>query len=120
MRTGLLLQVSLTLGLVGMYPASLQAMVPAGPPLKKISSDIRSWEPIDDKHIVVSLSPSKSYLLTLRRECPTLSHATNVGVSASNNRIYAGFDYITADGSKCPIAAINKLSEAQKKALSHL
>ena len=97
-------------------------MVPAGPPVKKIpyASEIRSWQPIDDRHLVVSLSPSKNYLLTLRRECPSLSFASNFGVSTSDNNIYAGFDYITADGRKCGIAAINKITKAQTRALSKL
>ncbi len=99
-----------------------QAMIPAGPPVKKIpfAKDIRSWQAIDERHVVVSLSPTKNYLLTLRRQCPSLTYASNFGVSASNNNIYAGFDYITADGRKCGIAAINKITKEQTKALSTL
>lgn len=101
---------------------SIQAMIPAGPPVKKIAfaSEIRSWQAIDDRHVVINVSPTKSYLLTLRRQCPSLTYASNFGVSASNNNIYAGFDYITADGSKCGIAAINRISKEQTRALSNL
>lgn len=99
---------------------SATAMIPTGLSVKKIplASQIKNWEAVDERHVVVSLSKSKNYLLTLNKQCPALTFASNFGVSASNNAIYAGFDYITVDGRKCGIAAINKLSSAQKEALS--
>ncbi len=100
-------------------PLTLQAMNPTGHPVKKIphASTIKGWHAVDQRHLVISLSPSKNYLLTLRRDCHSLSFAANVGVTTSNNAIYAGFDSVTVDGQRCGIAKISKLSRAEKKAL---
>ena len=66
---------------------------------------------LDDRHLVLSLSPKQRYLLTLDRDCLGLVFASHLGVSASNNTVYAGFDYITADGQHCTIKAIERLSD---------
>ena len=70
---------------------------------------IDSWEALDARHVVLSFSAKKNFLVTLSRDCPSLPRATNVAVSASNDTIYAGFDYITADGQRCAIQAIDRL-----------
>ncbi|MEM7080810.1 MAG: DUF6491 family protein [Pseudomonadota bacterium] len=95
------------------------AMGPTGLPVKKIpfASSIDSWHAVDPKHVVVNLSPTKSYLLTLRRDCPALRNNADLGVTASNNTIYAGFDAVTVNGRSCTIQRINKLSQAERRAL---
>ena len=112
------LKVGLGLGLIAVC-LTAQAMIPTGELVRKIpfASSIDSWHAVDDRHVVISMSRSKNYLLTLRRECPALPFASNFGVSASNNTIYAGFDYITADGRKCSIKTINRLSRDETKGL---
>ncbi len=84
-----------------------------GTPVSKISgaSKIDSWEALDARHVVLSFSTEKNFLVTLQRDCHSLPRASNVGVSASNDTIYAGFDYITADGQRCAIQAIDRLPE---------
>ena len=96
------------------------AMIPTGKTVKKINqaSHIRDFHPVDNRHLVISISNNKNFLLTLQRDCPSLRFASNLSVSASNNTIYAGFDYVTADGSKCGIESISKLSKDEKKALT--
>ena len=96
----------------------LSAAMPTGAPVNKIrfASKIDSWHAIDARHLVLSLSASKNYLITLRQDCHSLPRASQVGVSASNDTIYAGFDYITADGQRCAIQAINKVSSEVVKA----
>jgi hypothetical protein len=91
-----------------------------GLPVKKISfaNQIDNWEVIDQTRLLVSLSANRNFLLTLTRACHRLNNTTQVGVSASNNTIYAGFDYVTAAGQRCSIQSISKLSKAEVKAFS--
>ena len=101
---------------------SANAMTPLGSPLNKISvlGGLNTWEALDERRVVVSTSPKKTYLLTLSHSCHSLPFANHLGVSTSNNTVYAGFDYITADGQRCAIKTINRLSKQQKRALLKL
>ena len=92
-------------------PVSSSALPPAARTVDKIPliNALSTWQAIDDRHLVLSLSPSQSYLLTLVRDCHSLVSASRLGVSASNNTVYAGFDYITADGESCTINSIERL-----------
>ncbi len=94
-------------------------MTPTGLPVNKIphASQIHSWHAVDKRHLILSVSSKQNYLVTLRRDCHALNFATNVGVSTSNNTIYAGFDHITADGNQCAIQKINKISKDEKRQL---
>ncbi len=74
---------------------------------------ISDWEPIDAKHVVLSLSPDERYLLTLKRKCGGLSWAQHIGVTMSNNTIWAEFDAVTTDGLQCPIERINRVTREQ-------
>lgn len=91
-----------------------------GLPVSKISlaSQIESWQVIDRQRLIVNLTRTGNYLLTLRNQCHRLNSFSNLGVSSSNNTIYAGFDYITADGQRCAIRSISKLSGAEVKSLA--
>ncbi len=93
-----------------------------GKPVKKIkfADHIDAWQALDKRHLIVSLSPTRSYLLTLRKDCHNLRGNAALGVSSSNNTIYAGFDYVTADGQKCAIQSISKLNKQQRKSLSQI
>jgi hypothetical protein len=64
---------------------------------------------IDLSHVLLSTADDKRYLLTLRRRCPELRWARHVGVTASGNSIWAGFDALTADGQTCQIQEIHRL-----------
>ncbi|MCZ6854188.1 MAG: DUF6491 family protein [Gammaproteobacteria bacterium] len=74
---------------------------------------ISDWEPIDAKHVVLSLSPDERYLLTLKRQCGGLGWAQHIGVTMSNNTIWAEFDAVTTDGLQCPIERINRVTREQ-------
>lgn len=102
------------------WPATSLALAPVGAPVSKITlgSNISTWQALDERRLVLSLSPKQNYLLTLTRDCYALPFASQLGVSASNNTVYAGFDYITADGERCAIKAINQLSKDEKRALT--
>lgn len=64
---------------------------------------------IDLSHVLLSTADDKRYLLTLRRRCPELRWARHIGVTASGNSIWAGFDALTADGQSCQIREIHRL-----------
>ncbi len=102
--------------------AGALAPAPMGSTVDKIdlTSGLNTWEALDEKHLVLSLGSKQNYLVTLTRSCHALPFATHLGVSASNNTIYAGFDYITADGERCAINTINVLSKKQRSELTRL
>ena len=74
---------------------------------------ISDWEQIDAQHVVLSLSPDERYLLTLKHQCGGLRWAQNIGVTMSNNTIWAEFDAVTTDGLQCPIERINRVTFKQ-------
>ena len=91
-----------------------------GAPVKQIPlvSSISTWQALDNRRLVVSLEDQKNYLVTLTKQCRTLPTAAQLGVSASGNAVYAGFDYITADGERCAIQSISRISLAEKGQLT--
>ena len=93
-----------------------------GLPVNKIAfaDSIDDWQAIDNSHLLVRMSPSKNYLLTLRNGCPGLSLSRHVGITSSNNTIYAGFDYVTADGRRCGIQSISRLNRDEVKTLTEI
>ena len=101
----------LVIALVCLGPLSGVAMPPMGAPVDKIAwvSNITTWQAVDSRRLVVSLNAKENYLVTLNKDCRALPSASHLGVSASNNTVYAGFDYITADGERCQIKTINQL-----------
>lgn len=70
---------------------------------------IRDFHALDDEHVMLELEAGQHYLLTLNRQCVGLRWARHVGVTASQNTIWAGFDALTADGEACPIRTIHRL-----------
>lgn len=113
---------ALTLTAILAIAQSATAIAPSGSAVDKINlmGGLSTWEALDEKHLVLSLGPKQNYLVTLAHSCHTLPFATHLGVSASNNTVYAGFDYITADGERCAINAINMLSKQQRNDLTRL
>ncbi len=76
--------------------------------ISAVSSD-STWEVLDYQHVVVTLDTQQRYLLTLSHMCPKLAVAAKLGISTSGDAVYAGFDYITADGERCLIKGISRL-----------
>ena len=75
----------------------------------EFADQINDWEQLDDQHVVLRSSSQNQYLITLRSRCLGLNWARNVGVTMSNNTIWAGFDALTVDGNQCEIEMINPL-----------
>ena len=74
------------------------------------ANEINRFEAIDNQHLLVSVDPERTYVLEFKEQCHRLSFARHIGVSMANNTIWAGFDYVTADGSQCTIDSIQKVT----------
>ena len=72
-------------------------------------SQIESWLALDNYHIVLQVAAHGTYRLTLPQGCHNLRWAQHVSISGSQNRAWAGFDYLTADGKQCSIGSIERL-----------
>ena len=90
----------------------LAALTPGGDEAGKIrfADRIDHWQVIDAHKMVLAVAESARYLVTFRAPCHGLRFAFNVGISSSNNTVYAGFDAVIADGMSCPIATIDRIA----------
>lgn len=89
------------------------ALMAAGQPVSSIpaAGGVTEFQTLDDAHVVLSTGAETHYLLTLGQDCVGLRWARHVGVTASDDTIWAGFDALTADGEACPIQAIHRVTE---------
>jgi len=92
-----------------------QALLDTGKPVTSIpiADSIQGFEPLDNEHVRVSLADRQQYLVTLNRQCVGLRWAQHIGVSTSDNTIWAGFDTLTADGHSCQIREIHRLPDVE-------
>lgn len=91
-------------------------LVRSGEPVASIPTADRvyAFKPLDYEHVVLSTNAETHYLVTLNRQCVGLRLARHVGVTASNNTIWAGFDALTADGEACAIREIYRVHESDE------
>ena len=97
-----------------------ETLLRAGEPVTSIptANSIQGFDPLDNEHVMVSLADRQQYLVTLNRQCIGLRWAEHIGVSASDNTIWAGFDALTADGQSCQIREIHRLPDAGEETLN--
>ena len=74
---------------------------------------IDGWSVLDNQTIVLRKSQAHNYVVQLRAPCHNLKYAYNVGVSSSNNVVYAKFDYVSAGNFRCSIDSIKKVTKAE-------
>ncbi|MDP6374963.1 MAG: DUF6491 family protein [Pseudomonadales bacterium] len=100
-------------------PTAALGIASVGTSVSKIpfADQISAFETLDAQHLVVSLGDTHNYVLRLKIACYQLSYATNVAVSMASNTIWAGFDYVTADGWQCPIDSIHKVTAQELERL---
>ncbi len=72
-------------------------------------SQIESWIAEDNYHVLLQVAAYGTYRLTLPGGCHNLRWAQQLSISGSQNRAWAGFDYLTADGQQCSIGSIERL-----------
>lgn len=75
------------------------------------ASEIQAWAPIDTLNVLVQIAEEGIFRLTFTEACYNLRWADNIGLSGSQNQVWAGFDYLTADGQRCSIGSINRLAD---------
>lgn len=90
-----------------------------GQPVTSIptADQVHAFKALDNVHVMLTTSEEKRYLLTLQRDCVGLRWARHVGVTASDNTIWAGFDALTADGEACSIREIHLMGPPQGESL---
>lgn len=82
-----------------------------GEPVKRVqASRIRTWKIVDDQRLIFYTSPSKPYLVTLRRKSPRLRFDPIIGLNLRSNSIDARFDAIYVEGFPYPIERIEKIT----------
>jgi len=91
-----------------------QLLTTAGEPVNNIptASSIQNFKPLDNAHVMVSMASNQQYLMTLSKQCVGLRWARHIGVTMSDNTIWAGFDNLTADGQRCEIREIHRMPGA--------
>ncbi len=83
-----------------------------------LANRITTYQPVDATHLVLVADEEMNYLLSLETMCHELRFARQIGVSNSDNTIYAGFDHVVADGQECPIARIQAISAEMAQRLN--
>ncbi len=76
--------------------------------IKNVES-ISDWQTLDTRHMTLKINNAQHYLLTLEDQCMQLRGARMVGVSMTNQEIWADFDHVAADGWECRIDTITRL-----------
>ena len=82
----------------------------------------RGWQPLDDKHLILSSTHKRAYLITLMSPCTEMAFTQSIQVNQSFSTILsAKFDSISVPGQsqlKCTIRTIHELNKEQKQALT--
>jgi len=79
---------------------------------------MRDWKELDDKHLIISKSAKRNYLITLKGSCRELRYTQTIGIKNNGNVLSAGFDAIVLPedrGLHCFIKTIHKLTKEQEK-----
>lgn len=77
---------------------------------------VQGWKAVSRNQLVLSVSPSKSYLVTLQAPYSGLRFAQAIGLTTSVGRV-TKFDSVVVDGRRLPIATISKIDRETAKSL---
>ena len=80
-----------------------------------------SWEPLGKDHVLVYTRPNEAYLLALRGPCDVRFAQGPIGITSTNDTVYAGLDSIIVNSGpggkwQCPIDEIRPLDVQGMKA----
>ncbi len=78
--------------------------------------DIDRWKAVGRNQIVVWTSPSRPYLVTIRRSVPELRFVNAIAVTKTGGRI-THFDKVIIEGRGVPIKSIRAIEPAYAKSL---
>ena len=107
----------LGLTLMGLSPTSIAAPQPEqlwGTEVDSIRGieTLTDWHTLDTRNLTLRVNHAEHYLLTLQEHCTYLRGAKLVGVSMTNQEIWADFDHVAADGYECRIDRITRLGHS--------
>jgi len=71
---------------------------------------LTNWTTLDTQHLTLVVNNADHYLLRLQNRCEHLRGAQLVGISMTNQEIWADYDHVAADGYECRIDRITRLS----------
>ena len=74
-----------------------------------------SWQPIDDRTVILWATPFKPYLVELAFPSHDLRWVNVIGVTSFGSRVYAKFDSVQVRGFRYPIKGIYKLTREEAK-----
>lgn len=77
---------------------------------------LQSWKAISKRELVLTVSPTKSYLVTLQAPYPGLRFAQAIGVTTSVGRV-THFDSVLVEGQRLPIDRIARIDPDAAKAM---
>ena len=75
--------------------------------------NLTDWNTLDTQNLTLRVNHAEHYLLTLENPCEHLRGAQLVGVSMTNQEIWADFDHVAADGYECRIDRITRLGRGR-------
>lgn len=88
------------------------------------SFKFRSWNPLDNYHLILTSSHRKAYLITLKSYCNDLTFKPQIYFDqAIDNRLSSHFDSVVVPSefsNKCAIKSIHIIDKIQKKELLDL
>lgn len=97
---------------MGIMPDSMRLKGAEVDSIKNVEN-ISDWQTLDMKHLTLKINNAQRYLLTLDDQCVHLRGARLVGVSMTNQEIWADFDHVAADGWECRIDTITRLGRSR-------
>ena len=96
-------------------PSQLLGQVAGGTEVESIRGieKLTDWNTLDTQNLTLRVNHAEHYLLTLENPCEHLRGAQLVGVSMTNQEIWADFDHVAADGYECRIDRITRLGRGR-------
>jgi len=91
----------------------------AGTQIDRITSahSITAYSSLDRQFLLLAEGKKRHYLLNLGNACHKLAWAEHINISRSDDTIYAGFDYVSVDGTRCEIGEIRQISREEMQAI---
>jgi len=83
----------------------------------RLHGPLTRWQPLDKDSLIVWTTPSRAYLLDLRKGSANLRSAQTIGITSTLHRVSAGYDNVVFDGFRYPIESIQSLDRAAANAL---
>ena len=92
--------------------------------IKKITAfRFDGWSPLEGKHLIISTTFNKPYLITLKSRCPELRYANAIQIHNTGSILQTKLDSISVPGEmgiRCYIETIHVLDREQKKYIQNI